>query len=142
MSVYREVTIQIKQKEVMKKLEEMSKQGVNLTLWFYQKVLEHKVQKKKKAKSPKTLGFYFNFCNDINRIFTHALLFLCISCIHRDPNSPTISPHINKQEQREEVKMNTLYLLITSTLVILCKVNFLLSTIILVLRWIKILIEN
>jgi hypothetical protein len=43
MSVYREVTIQIKQKEVMKKLEEMSKQGVNLTLWFYQKVLEHKV---------------------------------------------------------------------------------------------------
>ena len=40
--VYREVTIQIKQKEVMKKLEEMSKQGVNLTLWFNQKVLEWK----------------------------------------------------------------------------------------------------
>ena len=43
MCVYREVTIQVKQKEVMKKLEEMSKQGINLTLWFYQKVLEHKV---------------------------------------------------------------------------------------------------
>lgn len=42
MSVYREVIIQIKQKEVMKKLEEMSKEGINLTQWFYQKVLEWK----------------------------------------------------------------------------------------------------
>lgn len=37
----REVVILIKQREVEKKLEEMSKQGVNITQWFIKHVLEY-----------------------------------------------------------------------------------------------------
>lgn len=37
---YREVVIKIKQKDIADKLEKMSKDGINLTYWFYQKVRE------------------------------------------------------------------------------------------------------
>lgn len=39
--IMREVRFLIKQKEIEKLLEKMNKQGINLTQWFIQKVLEY-----------------------------------------------------------------------------------------------------